>query len=382
MSRQADQERPERVPIFSLREVEREPDVIAAVQRVVGSHRYILGAEVARFERSFAEVCGVGECVAVANGTDALEIALRALDVPAGARVLVVANAGHYGSTAVRAIGAVPEYVDIDPATMTMAPQALSTSIEGRPDGTRPAAVIVTHLYGQLAEIEVIVAAASRLGIPVIEDCAQAHGACRAGTRAGAFATIGCFSFYPTKNLGAIGDGGALVTDDAALAARVRSLRQYGWGEKYHVDMPGGRNSRLDEIQAAVLNDRLPHLERWNHERRGIATTYRQALGGTPLVLPFSDREDYVAHLYVVRVADRRRFREHLSTRGIDTEVHYPVPDHNQRAYDVAVDANDLPETTKACARVVSLPCYPGLERDAQLRVIEVAADYFSSSGQ
>ena len=204
-----------RVPFMSLDAIESAVDILGAVKRVVGSHRYILGSEVARFERAFAEFCGVDHCIGVANGTDALEIALRSLDVGRGARVLVVANAGHYSSTAVRAIGAVPEYVDIDPGTMTMSPLALSAALEGRPVEARPAAVIVTHLYGQLADTDAIVAAASRLGIPVIEDCAQAHGAARGGARAGAFATIGCFSFYPTKNLGAVGDGGALVTNDA-----------------------------------------------------------------------------------------------------------------------------------------------------------------------
>jgi dTDP-4-amino-4,6-dideoxygalactose transaminase len=371
----------ERVPVFSLRDVERDVDVVAAVRRVVASHRYILGSEVARFERAFAEFCGVDQCVAVANGTDALELALRSLDVGHDARVLVVANAGHYGSTAVRAVGAVPEYVDIDPVTLTMSPLALSAALEGRDAAARPAAIIVTHLYGQLADMDAIVGAASRLSIPVIEDCAQAHGAARDGIRAGAFATIGCFSFYPTKNLGAAGDGGALVTDDAALAGRVRSLRQYGWGDKYHVELPGGRNSRLDEIQAAVLNDRLPHLERWNRERRVIASTYRQELTGTPLVLPLSDGEDHVAHLYVVRAADRQRFRDDLAAQGIDTEVHYPVPDHLQRAYDAGDQAVELPETMAACAHVVSLPCYPGLLRDAQMRVIAAADDFFSTSG-
>jgi dTDP-4-amino-4,6-dideoxygalactose transaminase len=356
-------------------------DIVAAVRRVVDSHRYILGSEVARFERAFAEFCGVDQCVAVANGTDALELALRSLDVGPAARVLVVANAGHYGSTAVRTVGAIPEYVDIDPVKMTMSPLALSAALEGCQVGARPAAIIVTHLYGQLADMDAIVAAASRSSIPVIEDCAQAHGATSGGIRAGAFGTIGCFSFYPTKNLGAVGDGGALVTDDAALAARVRSLRQYGWADKYHVDLPGGRNSRLDEIQAAVLNDRLPHLERWNRERRGIASTYRQGLAGTPLVLPSSDGEDYVAHLYVVRAADRQHFRDELAAQGIDTDVHYPVPDHLQRGYDVGDQAIDLPETMAACARVVSLPCYPGLRRDAQMRVIAAADAFFSSSG-
>ena len=319
-------------------------------------------------------------CIGVANGTDALEIALRSLDVGPGARVLVVANAGHYSSTAVRAIGAVPEYVDIDPGTMTMSPLALSAALGGRPVEALPAAVIVTHLYGQLADTDAIVAVASRSGIPVIEDCAQAHGAVRAGARAGAFATIGCFSFYPTKNLGAIGDGGALVTNDAAVAARARSLRQYGWGEKYHVDLPAGRNSRLDEVQAAVLNDRLPYVDAWNEERRGIATAYTQALDARVFQLPISTGADYVAHLFVVRVAHRDRFRQYLTTKGIDTEIHYPVPDHLQRAYQTSIPTDGLPHTAAACASVVSLPCYPGLSQDQQMRVITAADEFLSAA--
>jgi dTDP-4-amino-4,6-dideoxygalactose transaminase len=370
-----------RVPFMSLDATESAVDTLGAVKRVVRSHRYILGSEVARFERAFAEFCGVDHCIGVANGTDALEIALRSVEVGHGARVLVVANAGHYSSTAVRAIGAVPEYVDIDPGPMTMSPLALSAALEGRPVEALPAAVIVTHLYGQLADTDAILAAASRFGIPVIEDCAQAHGAARAGVRAGAFATIGCFSFYPTKNLGAIGDGGALVTNDPVVAARARSLRQYGWGEKYHVDLPSGRNSRLDEVQAAVLNDRLPYVDAWNEERRRIATAYAQGLDTTTFQVPESMGADYVAHLFVVRVANRDRFKQYLTTKGIDTEIHYPVPDHLQRAYPSSGPADRLPHTAAACARVVSLPCYPGLSHDQQTLVI-AAADGFLRAGR
>ena len=369
------------VPFFSLDQIESAVDVADAVNRVVRSRRYVLGSEVDRFERAFAAYCGVEHCIGVANGTDALEIALRCLEIGPGARVLVVANAGYYATTAVRAIGAIPEYVEIEWPTMTMSARAVSEALEDRPIQTRPSAVIVTHLYGQLADTDAIVATASRLGIPVIEDCAQAHGATRAGTRAGAFATIGCFSFYPTKNLGAVGDGGAVVTSDAALASRARSLRQYGWGAKYHVESQGGRNSRLDEIQAAVLNDRLPHLDEWNDARRAIAGSYQERLDGLPLLLSPSRGDDFVAHLFVVRVKDRGHFREHLASKGIDSEIHYPVPDHLQPAFSTNSGSDDLPHTEAACASVLSLPCYPGLSQEDQRRVVEAATGFFATAG-
>ena len=367
-----------RVPFVSLASIERTVEIKAAVDRVVRSGRYILGSEVATFEEAFARYCGVERCVAVANGTDALEIALRSLEVGPGARVLVVANAGHYGSSAVRAVGASPEYVDIDEASMNMSPAALSTALAGRRSEDRPAAIIVTHLYGRLAGMDAILAEAARFGVPVIEDCAQAHGAARGGVRAGGFATIGCFSFYPTKNLGAVGDGGAIVTHDGALADRARSLRQYGWDTKYHIDLQAGRNSRLDEIQAAVLNDRLVYLDEWNEMRRAVARAYRRDLGGLPLLLTPSLDEDDVAHLFVARVPQRDRLREHLATNGIGSEVHYPVPDHLQPAYAEHGHTPELPVTEAACASVVSLPCYPGLGADEQVRVTEAISAFFT----
>jgi dTDP-4-amino-4,6-dideoxygalactose transaminase len=381
MSPTAARAKSERVPVTSLHEVDAAVDVAASVARVLGSHRYILGSEVLRFERAFADFCGVDHCVGVANGTDALEIALRALDVRAVSRVILVANAGYYGSAAVHAVGATPEYVDIDPRSMTMSPSALSAALAARAADAPLAAVIVTHLYGQLAETEALVAIASAHGIPVIEDCAQAHGAARAGVRAGASGAIGCYSFYPTKNLGAVGDGGALITDDGGLATRVRALRQYGWSAKYLVDSPGGRNSRLDEIQAAVLYDRLPYLQAWNLERRRIARDYAAALEGGPLDLPPSLDDDYVAHLYVVRTRERERFRSALADAGVDTEVHYPIPDHLQGAYPRAGREDHLPHTLAACASVVSLPCYPGLHRERQARVIDAIGGFLAASG-
>lgn len=350
-------------------------DCLVPLQRVLASQWFVLGPEVVAFEQEFASYCGVEQCVALANGTDALELALRALNVQAGDRVLLAANAGFYGSKAVRLIGAVPHYVDVDADSLTLSAASLQASL-----AVRPKAIIVTHLYGQLADIENIVNIAKRASVPVIEDCAQAHGARRNGKTAGGFGDIGCYSFYPTKNLGALGDGGAVVTRDSALAARLKKLRQYGWGEKYHVELAGGRNSRLDEIQAAILRQKLGHLDRWNEERRVIARAYNAAFARLPLRCPISVGEDFVAHLYVIRVEDRAAFQAFLKEREIATAVHYPIPDHHQFAYPSKADAPALPITEQACQHVVSLPCFPGL-KDAEVeRVIRAVEQYFERS--
>lgn len=360
------------IPLFSFRALS-QPNVTAAIQRVVDSQWYVMGAEVAAFEREFAAYCGVLNCVSVANGTDALELGLRALGVKPGDRVLAVANAGFYGSTAIHLLGATPDYIDIDPKTLTISVEHLREAI-----GVNvPQAIIVTHLYGQLADIETIVELAAKAGIPVIEDCAQAHGAMRSGKRAGSFGSIGCFSFYPTKNLGAMGDGGAVVTSDASLAAHLRQLRQYGWAAKYRVEMAGGRNSRLDEMQAAILREKLPCLERWNAERREIARRYNSVFARLPLLCPPSLGADYVAHLYVVRVAKRETFRAFLKEHGVATDVHYPVPDHLQAANAGSQPGYSLSATEAACDAVVSLPCFPGLTDQEVERVIQAVVLYF-----
>ena len=353
------------IPLFRF---EIEPDLVAALrtatERVLDSRRFVLGDEVAAFEREFAAFCGVAECVGVANGTDALELALRAVGVEPGDRVATVANAGYYASAAIAAIGAVPAYVDVDERTLSMAVAALDPVLAS------VRAVVVTHLYGRLADVEAIVAAAGAHGVPVVEDCAHAHGAHRKGRRAGAFGAVGCFSFYPTKNLGALGDAGAVVTGDSAVAARIRSLRQYGWREKYEVVLAGGRNSRLDELQAAVLRAKLPWLERWNAARVAIARRYREAFAGLPLGVPDLGDGDYVAHLFVVRSRHRDALRAHLAAAGVGTDVHYPRPDHLQPAL-AHVAHSRLPVTEAACGEVLTLPCFPGMRDDEIGRVSE-----------
>jgi dTDP-4-amino-4,6-dideoxygalactose transaminase len=329
-------------------------EIEAAIRTVLASGWFILGPQVEGFEAEFAACCGTAHCVGTGNGTDALELALRALAIGPGDQVATVANAGGYSTAAIVSAGAEPLYVDVDRDTMTMDPGALGAAM-----GPRVHAVIATHLYGRMAAMPAILEAAA--GTPVVEDCAQAHGARRNGRPAGSWGTLGCFSFYPTKNLGALGDGGAVVTGDAGLAARVRSLGQYGWSGKYRSALAGGRNSRLDEIQAAVLRVKLPRLAGWNRRRLQIAGDYNRALAGcalvTPLVTPDMS-DDWVAHLYVVRCQDRDGLREALRARGIGTDVHYPIPDHLQES---SRWKSDLPVTVACCREVLSLPCFPEL---------------------
>lgn len=330
--------------------------LVDAAHRVIERGWYVLGSEVADFEAAFASYCGVSHAVGVANGTDAIELALRAVGVTEGDGVATVANAGFYGSTSIHAIGANPLYVDVT-ATHSMSVDSLDRVL-GR---NTVRAVVVPHLYGRLAEIEAIVAICRPLGIAVIEDCAQAHGARRDGRVAGSFGTAGCFSFYPTKNLGALGDGGAVTTNDAAMAGRVRELRQYGWDKKYRVSRAGGRNSRLDELQAALLLAKLPHLDRWNEDRRRIARRYSQEIRNPRVKCPDDFGSDNVAHLFVVRCEDRDAFRQHLEAQGIGSDIHYPIPDHRQPAY-AGPDLDGLAQTERLAAEIVTIPCFTEME--------------------
>ena len=362
------------VPLFDASAVNSCFDLEPAVRRVLQRHWYVLGEEVRRFEQDFAAYCGVPHCVALANGTDAIELALRGLGIGPGDTVVLAANAGYYGSTAVALVGARPVYADIDPATLNIDVAAVESLIQAH----RPKAVIATHLYGLMADVQALAQVARKSGVFLVEDCAQSHGARRNGAIAGSVGDIACFSFYPTKNLGALGDGGAIVCKDERLASTVRSLRQYGWGQKYHNDVAGGRNSRLDVMQAAMLSEKLPQLDRQNQQRRDIAARYCEAFAGLPLVLPASVGHDYVAHLFVVRTPSRDALREHLRTRGIATDVHYPVPDHKQ-AVAAGVKHAELPHTERACREVLTLPCYPGMQDGQVQQVIDGVRSWFDA---
>ncbi|MCB5175201.1 DegT/DnrJ/EryC1/StrS family aminotransferase [Microvirga lenta] len=327
-----------------------------AVERVLKSGWYVLGKENEEFEKEFAQFCGVQHCVGVANGTDAIELGLRALSVGKESRVATVANAGYYTTTALTLIGAIPVYVDVDPQTQLMDLTHLGRLVaRGGVD-----AVVVTHLFGLLHDMESILRITQPAGIPVFEDCAQAHGALREKRPAGSFGAASSFSFYPTKNLGALGDGGAVVTQDTAVAARLRELRQYGWESKYRVSAENARNSRLDEIQAAILRAKLPFLDAWNRRRREIATLYSTAIKHPRISCPPVYGEEYVGHLYVVTCDDRQSLQQHLASAGIITDIHYPVPDHMQPTRKGSNDVR-LPVTEELADKILTLPCYPEL---------------------
>jgi dTDP-4-amino-4,6-dideoxygalactose transaminase len=348
-----------RVPFGDLK---RQHDAIraeldAAVTRVIDSGWYILGPEVRAFEEAFAAFCAARYCIGVANGTEALQLALTALGVGSGDEVITVANAGIYQAITIVAVGARPVFVDVDASSHTMDPAALAAAITPR---TR--AIMPVHLYGRMADMDAIMAVADRYGIPVIEDCAQAHGATWRGKPAGSIGALGCFSFYPTKNLGALGDGGAIATNDETLAEKVRRLRQYGWERKYYTRDAGGLNSRLDELQAAILTVKLRHLPAWNARRRAIAAQYRTLLADTGLILPEAPPDgDHVYHLYVVHTSARDVLQAGLRDEGIGTDIHYPLPAHRQPTYASFAPPGGLPTTERLAQEILSLPMFPEL---------------------
>lgn len=340
-------------------------ELIAEGNKTLESGWYVLGSQVKEFEREFALYCNAEYCISVANGTDALELALRALDVGTGGKVITVANAGAYSTSAILAVGAVPNFVDIDADTLLLSLKHLQTLI-----CAETKAIVVTHLYGQAAPVEEVLTIASKYGIPVIEDCAQAHGAMVNGRRVGSLGAIGCFSFYPTKNLGALGDGGGIVTNDTLLATRVQMLRQYGWKSKYEIALPGGRNSRLDEMQAAFLRVKLPHLDNWNQRRFEISQMYVSGIKNPLVSLPHISVGSFVGHLFVVRSPQRNSLREHLKLKKIMSETHYPIPDHRQPAFAAQFSNVSLPVTEQVCNEILTLPCFPEMTDDEVQSVI------------
>ncbi len=331
-----------------------------AAGRVIDSGWYAMGPEVTAFEKAFAAYCGAADAIGVANGTEAIELALRAVGVDCNDEVITVANAGFYSSTAIRAIGAKPVYVDVLENNFLMNPDCAAAAIT-----PKTKAIIVTHLFGQLADMNPLCALAKKHGVALIEDCAQSHGAqAEDGKRAGSFGDIAAFSFFPTKNLGALGDGGAVVTSNTALAVRVRSLRQYGWTSKYTVADSGARNSRLDEMQAALLSVKLPLLDGWNEKRRVIAKRYAEKIQHASVRVPDVAGVDHVAHLYVIRCLQRDALKKHLQDNGIATDVHYPVLDYHQPAASAAYASVSLPASEKLRDEILTLPCYPELTLD------------------
>jgi dTDP-4-amino-4,6-dideoxygalactose transaminase len=337
-----------------------------AVMRVVRSGWYVLGEEVSAFEREFAEYVGTRHCIGVANGLDALSLSLTAMGVGAGDEVIVPSNTFIATWLAVSQVGAVPVPVEPDLETYNLDPQQIEGAIT-----TRTKAICPVHLYGQPADMEPILAVASDHGIMVLEDAAQAQGARYDNRRVGAFGDAAAWSFYPGKNLGGFGDGGAVTTDDDDLASRLRQLGNYGSSRKYVHDVRG-TNSRLDEIQAAVLRVKLRHLEEWNARRQAVAAAYLDGLREVSAVLPRTHQRATSAwHLFVVRVADRRSVLERLEASGVHAGVHYPTPPHLQGAYvDQGWKLGDFPVSELIHDEVISLPIGPHLDTDQVETVI------------
>ena len=351
-------------------------EIDTAIHRVLESGWYILGREVEAFEHEFAAYIGVHHAIGVGSGTNALELALRACGVGSGDLVFTVSHTAVATVAAIELIGATPVLVDIDPATYTLDPNCLEAALARPPAGT-PKAVIPVHLYGHPADMPAILDLAHRHGLYVIEDCAQSHGATLAGRMTGAWGDIAAFSFYPTKNLGALGDGGMVMTDDPALADRVRLLQQYGWRERYISDTPGG-NSRLDELQAAVLRVKLRYLNAENERRQSLAQIYNTQLAETALSLPeVRLGATHVYHQYVVRLSQREALRTYLRQEAIGTLIHYPAPVHLQPAYHNRVPlVAPLPWTEEIVRQILSLPMFPQLRDDQVQRVGERIAHF------
>jgi dTDP-4-amino-4,6-dideoxygalactose transaminase len=345
---------------------ELKPQIDAAIRRVLGKGWYVLGEEVAAFEREFAEYVGATHCVGVGNGLEALRLVLRAWDIGPGAEVIVPSNTYIATALAASEVGATPVFVEPDPSTHNLDPERLEAAITPR---TR--AIIPVHLYGLPADMEPINAIAAKRGIKVLEDAAQAHGARCKGRKAGGLADAAGWSFYPSKNLGALGDAGAVTTDDDALADKIRVLRNYGSRVRYHNEV-AGVNSRLDELQAAILRVKLRKLDEWNARRRQAAETYHRGLRGADLVLPVEPggmRSCW--HLYVVRVAQRERVVKALADAEIVTLVHYPVPPYRSRAYaTLGIPAGSFPIADRLADEVLSLPLGPHLGRQQVDQVI------------
>lgn len=350
---------------LSARTRAHEERINAALQRVVGRGWFVLGPEVAEFEKAFAAYLDLPHCVSVANGTDAIELGLRAIGMGQGSKIATVANAGMYSTTALVAIGGEPCFMDVSADTHNVTLREVERVLAQGVD-----AVIITHLYGRaVAEVEQIAQACKKAGVMLFEDCAQAHGAQVNGRKAGSFGDASSFSFYPTKNLGALGDGGAIATPSENVAAIARSLRQYGWSQKYQVERANARNSRLDEMQAAVLLEFLPLLDAANARRRDIAQRYRETISHSAVSLPSWDGTDYVGHLFVIRTPQRDALRAHLRTLDIAAEVHYPVPDHRQPVFQSKFEAVSLPNTEMLAGDILTLPCYPEMT-DEQVDIV------------
>ncbi len=366
------------IPFLDLKPGVDAADVRAAIERVLERGWFVLGPELDAFEQEFAEACHAPHAVGVGTGTDALALALRALGVGPGDEVITSPVSAAYSALAIMMAGARPVFADIDPDRLTLDPRAADAAVT-----PRTKAIMPVHLYGQPADMDRIQEVAARHSLPLIEDACQSHGARYKGRRTGSMGAFGAFSFYPSKNLGAYGDAGALTTNDSGLADRVRMMRNYGQRAKYdHAYLAWNR--RLDTIQAAVLRVKLPHLDEWNESRRNIAELYGELLAGCAVARPHSAPDvEHVYHLYVIEVDDRDRLQSELTGRGIGTGIHYPVPIHLQEAYrEAGFQAGWFPVSEAAAKRVLSLPMYPEMREADVRRVAGAVRELVSASAR
>lgn len=363
-----------KVPYLDLSRIHKDikSELAEAYKQVMGNQWFVLGQECSKFEAEFAKYCGAQNCVGVGNGLDAIRLILCALEIGAGDEVILPANTFIATALAVSQTGAFPVLVDADSDTCLMNPDKIEEKITDRTK-----AVIMVHLYGRVVEVESIQKIAYKYGLYVIEDAAQAHGAVYKGQRTGTLGDAAAFSFYPGKNLGALGDGGAVVTNSRIIAERVRMIANYGSVEKYN-HVRKGCNSRLDEMQAAFLNVKLKYLEQWNQERRRIADCYYKGICNDKFVIPKCPRnvEEHVFHVFPLFCQDRASLIEHLAREGIETGVHYPVPIYEQGAYKEEMLNADYPVTSWICDCEVSIPLYPGMKKEQVDKVIEVLNCY------
>jgi dTDP-4-amino-4,6-dideoxygalactose transaminase len=346
------------IPFLNLKPGPDAADVRAAIERVVERGWFVLGPELEAFEQEFAAACGAPHAVGVGTGTDALALALRALGVGAGDDVITSPLSAAYSALAIMMVGARPVFADIDSERLTLDPRTAEAAVT-----RRTKAIMPVHLYGQSADMPALMQVAARHRLQVVEDCCQAHMATCGGKPVGSFGAAAAYSFYPTKNLGALGDGGAVTTPDAETAARLRRLRNGGQTDRYH-HAEFGVNSRLDEMQAAILRARLTWLPRWTAERRGLAAEYRRRLAGAPVTVPPERDAGHVYHLFPILTSDRAAVQAHLKGRGIETLIHYPVPIPRQPAL-ASERPDQCPIADRVCAEVLSLPLHPGMTREA-----------------
>jgi len=348
-------------------------DINSAIQRVLDSGWYVLGEEVTRFEKEFAQFNTVSYAVGVGSGTEALHIALRALDIGQGDEVITTAHTAVATASAIDLAGAKPIFVDIEPDFFTIDPDLIEDAIT-----PKTKAIIPVHIYGQSCNMDAIMKIANKNKLKVIEDCAQAHGAEYNGKRVGSIGDVGCFSFYPTKNLGAIGDGGALVTNDDQLAGKIKLLREYGWKERY-ISSKEGWNSRLDELQAAILHVKLKHLDEDNFRRNKHAKIYFDLLEFLPLELPKTrSNSSHTFHLFVIKIEQRNKLKDYLQKNCVNTTIQYPVPVHKQKYFQKMCSEKSLPVTEQVAKNILSIPMYPELEEKEINKVSNSLKDYFS----